>query len=174
MSDSAPRPSLSAEWRARLFDSPWATAATVWLSQRTPRERLFLIAGGAALLIAAYVFLIWQPLARARAATLEHIAVLERVIARAGSIDPSTVNLAAAPVAPATAVTNSAGEFGLAIKRLESEGDATRIELEDAKFDTVLLWLERLEQAHALYASSVELERRPEPGVVAGRMSVGR
>lgn len=170
----------SGNWRGRLASrAPTFVAFTErsrstldgWLSQRTPRERLLLLAGAIVLILAAYVLLVWQPLNEARDATLQRIAILDRVIAQAETIDPAKI---AAPVTsdvpPATAITNAAAEYGLAIKRIEPDGAQTRVTLEDIKFDTLLLWLEKMSKDYTLGVSGLELERRPEPGVVTARV----
>ena len=167
--------SWPALWVRRVTAGSWQDAGSVWLSLRTPRERLILLAGGLILLVALFVVLVWQPLSAARSDAMARIAILDRVVARARTIDPTSVSQSAAPLAtPATAITNSAGAFGLSIKRLESEATGTHVMLEDVKFDTLLLWLEKLETEDGLYASSIDLERRPEPGVVAARVTLER
>ena len=73
-------------------------------------------------------------------------------------------------------MTETAPEFDLAIRRIEPEGAGAgaQLVLDDADFASVLLWIEALEQDHRLRLTAVEMDRRPEPGVVAARMSFER
>lgn len=153
----------------------WRNRFRAWMAQRTPRERVILLAGAVTLTSAIFIVAIWRPLNEARAEALGRIAVLDRVIAQARTIDPTdtgAVPLAAA--SPATVIADSAGPFGLTIRRLESEGLQTEVTLDDAKFETLLMWLEALGESDGLHATRVELERRPEPGVVAARLTLER
>jgi general secretion pathway protein M len=74
----------------------------------------------------------------------------------------------------AAVVTDSAPAYGLAIRRIETDQAGTRVELDDAGFAEVVLWIEELELQHGLRVVAVEMDRRPEPGVVAARLAVRR
>ena len=150
--------------------------AGVWWARRSLRERWLLagLAGAAAAYLAVAV--VAQPLLAARAAALAAIAGHDRALAQLAALPAE-----AAPPAPrstglpVTAVlTETAPEFELAIRRIEPEGAGARLVLDDADFAGVLLWIEELERDHGLRLTAVEMDRRPEPGVVAARMSFER
>lgn len=146
----------------------------LWRS-RSSRERWMMLGlaavGVAALLIAGLV----QPLVASRAAAREAIGRHEAALARLAALPEG----AAAPTAdltrPVTAVvTETAPEFGLVILRIEPEGAGARLLLEDAGFTEILAWIEALERDRGLRVIALEMERRPEPGIVSARLTLER
>ncbi len=141
--------------------------ASAWLAARTPRERVLL--GGAALLaiVVVLVALVWRPLLATRSAALADIRTYEAVTAQIRAGGPRLAQRAAqSRTPPATFVTQSAAQAGLVIRRLEPEGGRIQATLEDAEFDKVMGWLERLEREGGLGIAALKLERRPAPGTV--------
>ena len=142
-----------------------------WLADRTPRERILLTV---ALPVAA-VALAWTwiaaPLLAARVAQTEEIAAY-RLVAETATL-ARTVEFAPAP-APldplAARVTRSAAAASLTLRRIEPEGEGLRVTLTDARFDDVLVWLADLEVEALAAVAAIEIERRPEPGFVSGRI----
>lgn len=143
------------------------------LSRLTARERLMIgalvvIGGGA-----AYVEFIHEPLQQARATAQREIAFADRALAAATSItEPLTPADTTDRPAPARRVTDSARGAGLTLRRIESDGALTRLVLADAEFAALIDWLAMLERDHALIVSSIEVDRRPEPGTVAARIAL--
>ena len=149
-----------------------------WWAARTPRERGLLGALAVAALAWALVTLVAQPLLAARADARADILRSDAALARLAALPaPGT---AAAPVARASTdpvpaiLTRTATGFDLAIERIEPEAEGARLVLEDAEFARVLGWIEALERVHGLRLDALEMQRRPEPGVVAARLTVGR
>lgn len=163
----SPRSSLGGEAASRLVE---------WYAGRDRRERILLLVGS--VVVAVYVAFagVWQPLSAMRETALADIAKYEAVAARitAAGTNLSLAVLPSAALPDAAVITESATVIGLTIRRLEPEGDRTRIEVEDADFAVLVDWLARLETEHALHVATIEIDRRPPPGIVSARLSVER
>jgi general secretion pathway protein M len=150
-------------------------AVAGWWTRRNPRERVLLAV--LALSVAAYALVVGiaQPLLGARATALSTIAQHDAALARLAALPPAEVAPADAADRPVTAVvTETAPDYGLTIRRIEAEGDGARLELADAGFPEIVLWIDELERAHGLRLVAVEMDRQPEPGVVSARLTFGR
>lgn len=151
-----------------------ACSLAPWWAQRTGRERLLLGALGAAL--AAYLlFTVAQPLLTARGAALAAVGQHEAALARLAALPDAGAAPRPADNRPVPAVvTATAPAFDLAIRRIEPEGAGARVVVEDAGFAEVLMWIEALEREHGLRLAAIEMDRRPEPGVVSARLTLER
>ncbi|WP_111557257.1 type II secretion system protein GspM [Paracoccus sediminilitoris] len=135
-----------------------------WLMERTPRERWLLGMGAAMVLVWVAITLIWQPVQSRRQDARQQIAFYDRALAALQSSD--------APAAPVDAralnaiVTEAAASFDLTIRRLEPAGERIRVTLDDAAFQTLVLWLEAMDRDSGLRATELDLSRRPAPGTV--------
>jgi general secretion pathway protein M len=149
----------------------------LWLANTSRRERTLL--GSAAILLAAlfYVGAIWRPLMAARGALFERIEQQQSLIAVMRSEAPRLRALAAAApsvttVPAATAITQEAAAGQMTIQRLDHEGTRLRVVLDNTEFPALIAWINRLETVHGLRLVSLELERRPDPGLVSARISL--
>lgn len=150
-------------------------ALATMLDGRTPRERM-LIAGVAGLVLVWAVFaLVWQPLWAARAKLEAGILRADQMLVRVQRLPPPA---ATAPVADdrplAVIATTTAQDMGLQVRRLQPQGDAVQVVVEDAPFDFVLLWIAALERDHALRLTDLTLTRRTGPGLVAATLTLER
>ncbi len=144
---------------------------------RTSREKLLLCGFGACLLAYLALVVLWQPLARARATAITDIARYNRLqpslamlaVSGTGQGLPTSADL---PIP--TILAETAGSFGLTIRRLQPSGTAAEVTLDDAAFATVLPWIDVLERDHGLRIDAVTLTRRPAPGIVATSLTVKR
>lgn len=145
-----------------------------WFSGRDRREQFLMAIGGAVVLGYLAIVVVWQPLSAMRANALADIAKYEAITARIAAADPTLASATgSAPNMPvATLITDSATAVGLIIRRLEPEGERTRIELEEADFSVLIDWLALLDNNHSLRVTTIELDRKPSPGVVSARISV--
>lgn len=146
-----------------------------WFAGREPRERLLIVVGIA--IAAAYLAWIgiYGPLAAMREKALTDIRTYEAISARIAAAGENFAEAGASPAAAvpgATLITDSASAVGLVIRRLEPEGGRTSIEIDNADFAVLVGWLASLEKEHSLKVSTIELDRRTEPGVVSARISV--
>lgn len=147
---------------------------SAWWRGRSARERMLMIAMVAALALYVVVVGVAQPMRLARQDTLADVARHDAALARLAA-QP----LDGPPVAPdgrsvAAVLTASAVDYDLTIRRIEAQDQGARIEIDDAGFAEVVLWIEELERDHGLRVDAVEMERRPGPGVVGVRMTVTR
>lgn len=146
-----------------------------WVAGRTPRERWLLGLSGVVLLIWVAVTLVWQPIQTQRQASARQAALYDRAIV---TLQSDAVPMAvAAPTdnrALNVIVTDAAGGFDLTIRRLEPEGNRIRVTVDEAAFQTVILWLEALQRDAGLRAVEVDLSRRPAPGVVNATLLLER
>lgn len=154
--------------------SRWLAGPRRWLAARNAREQAMLAVAAVLAAVAAGYTQIWTPLDGARSAALADIARHELAMARVLAAGPDLLPGPAGPAVPApTVVATSAPAFGLAVQRVEPEGASTRVVLDNAVFADLLRWLVELEARHSLRILAVELERRPEPGVVSARVTLG-
>lgn len=146
---------------------------TRWISNLTPREKLMLVCMlPVVLLIGAYQ-LVWLPLDARRDRLVADIAAYQLVSVTAlqrpahGAI-PVTAAPPAVPIA--TRVTQSADSAGLQLRRLAPEGEGLRVTLDDVDFGAAMLWVAEMEVAQGIRVAAIEVDRRPEPGVVSARL----
>ncbi len=122
-------------------------------------------------LFAGYRF-VWQPVQAARSEARAEIAAYRLVtdtaaLAQRGEAPaPRAIN--DTPIA--TRITRSAEAAGLSLRRIEPDGQGSRVTLDDTPFATVLTWLADLEQTDAVTVRALEIDRRPEPGIVSARL----
>ncbi len=145
-----------------------------WFSGLTGRERLMiLVVLPLALLLGGYRFG-WLPLQQLRADRDAEIANYRLIAAAAAGANPGDA-LAALPIdaAPiATRVTASANAAGIALRRLEPEGERVRVTLDDTDFAALTLWISDLETDQAITVAAIELDRRIVPGSVSAQLTL--
>jgi general secretion pathway protein M len=127
---------------------------------------------GAALLMWICAVAVWQPLQAKRVSLAAQTARYQAAAQMLANPEKVAANSDPRPVP--VIVAETAATFGLMVRRLQPAGDAVQIVLEDAPFEDVLLWIEALTTDHALQLQSVDLIRRPAPGVVAATLTVAR
>ena len=139
----------------------------------SPRERWMLLGGGALILALALWRFGWQPVQAERALLREDIArylTLMHLADQAGDVPARGTDADTRPVAQR--VTQSAEAAGLVLTRLAAEGDGLRVTIEEAGFEPLMRWIAALEAEHGVIATLVELDRRPAPGMVSGRLTL--
>lgn len=139
------------------------------------RERVLILAMALLGALAAGYVYFWEPMVRDRARLVADIDRADRLTARLAPWRGS--DLPALPVAAETltvVVAETARDRGLFIRRLEPEEGRARVSLENAGFEALIGWLAELRTDHAVRIAAIEIERRPEPGMVAARMTLGR
>lgn len=150
---------------------------TDWAALHSGRERLLLGVAAGFILVWLGVVAVWQPLRQHRADLEARIARYDRGLA---AIEIPTF---AAPdlqdgitdSRPVTLIlTDSAAVFNLVIRRLEAAGNGAQIVLEEATFEQIILWLEAMKRDDGLRVTSLEMTRRPAPGVVSTTLALER
>lgn len=148
-----------------------------WISERSGRERILLGAGLAAVLVWIGVAAIWQPLLLHRTDLEARIARYAKGLAAVENptfVAPDLQNTAIDSRPVPLILTDSAAMFNLVIRRLEAAGTGAQVVLEEATFEQVILWLEALKRDHGLRVSTLEMTRRPAPGVVSTTLALER
>jgi general secretion pathway protein M len=145
---------------------------TALISNRTPREKMLLAVLVAILTLWLAVTLGLAPLLAARRDMAARIPRIERALEM---VHQAPVPEEAADPRPLAAlVTDGAATLGLSISRLQPQGNKVDLTLEDAAFETVLLWIEAMERDGGLRLSDLALTRRAAPGIVGAALTVER
>ncbi len=159
-----------------------------WWDSLQPRERRTLALGGLAVLVMLAFFLVWRPLHQ-RVDALDQRVVQQRetlnwmreaaaeVLAYRGQspAGPDPADLGGEALY--SLADRSARQAGLgdALQRVEPAGEGrVRVTLEQASFDELLNWLQRLERDFAIAVDPVSLRRGDSPGRVNGQLVLRR
>ncbi|MBW3566649.1 MAG: type II secretion system protein M [Proteobacteria bacterium] len=147
------------------------------------RERRFLVAGAIVVLLSIVFLAIVQPL-RSYHANLENRVAAEReqvawmrgavdVLQERGPRQPAT-DRSGSLLATADASARDAG-LAQALRRIQQDGeDAVRVRLESASFDSVIVWLENLEERYGIVPSEMTVERIDAPGMINASLTLSR
>jgi general secretion pathway protein M len=150
--------------------------------QLSPRERVMVSVGAAAVLLTLIYLLAWQPLvnahaqraqalerARSIATRIEQAGAQQRAQGSAGTVDRSTSLLAAVDQ------TSRSPLLGRTPSRVQPEGDReVKVWIDGVAFANLLRWLRDLEARYGIRAASAEIERGTSPGLVNARLSLVR
>ena len=147
---------------------------TAWFQSLTARER-FLIGGAMPLaLIALVVNFVWLPLQAAQARHTADIAAYRLVVdtaALAALTPQEAVQRQDIPSEPlATRITRAAEDANISVRRIEPDGDGMRVTLAETPFAQIVVWLADLDRNAAVHVTAIEIDRRPEPGIVTARI----
>lgn len=147
---------------------------TALFANRTPREKLLFAAMAGFLLVWLAVSHIWLPLQTHRHDIAARIPRIERALAQVQT-GPETLAVQTVDPRPIPAIiTEAAATFDLKISRLQPQNGQVQLTLEDAPFETVLLWVEALQRDDALRLADLTMTRRPAPGVVGTTLTLER
>lgn len=146
-----------------------------WMLLSASEQRALRILGGFLALV-VFIFGIWMPSHRAAAearATYENNRQLLLWMQSAASrLDSTSVPSAGGSVL--AAVSNQALASGLALSRIEPEGDArVRVWLEKADFNLVAGWLGKL-AGQGVRLDEVQVEKQADGSGVSGRFVLSR
>lgn len=152
-----------------------APRITGWWQARSQRERLLLGALAATAGVWLAVTAVVQPLLGAHAAAEASITRADAALARLAALPAADAAATTGDAQPATAViTATAPDYGMTIRRLEPDGDGARVTLADAGYPEILRWVQALESQHDLHVASIQIDRRPDPGLVSATMTLQR
>lgn len=144
------------------------------LDRLTGRERLLLAAGAMAVGGAVLVFGIWQPLLAQQKAQMTRLQRYERTLAALAQM-PRSVATKADPRPMAAILTQTTAAQNLTILRLDTPKDgAATLTLQDASFETLILWIDGLDRDNGLIFTSATIRRTDAPGIVSADLSVQR
>lgn len=160
---------LQLQWQRSSLAQRWRALPS--------RDRLALLVLGAFLTLVLGYLLLWQPAARAaqaaRSAFEEQRSLHAYLQSRAPELRGRQLQPRASvdPARLQGLVTASAAEQGLAIERLDAEGQgAVQVSLQPAPFEQLLRWLQALE-GQGVGIEEAGMERRDE-GRVAARLTL--
>lgn len=153
--------------------APWLGIAQ-WWNGRSGRERMML-AGLLGLIVFSLIHSsLVRPLLTNRAEARARISEYDRALAQLANAPVVPQAAQGAPGAPAsTILTQKAAEFGLRIIRIEPKGAAASLILGNTDFAHLLDWIKTVEREGGLALTQAEIERRPEPGIVAATLEFG-
>lgn len=142
--------------------------------QLAPRERLSVTVLGVCVLLTILVFGIWMPSHRAaEKARMAHDSNRELLLWMKANADRARSVPSASGESVLGAVNGAAGTVGLALSRIEPEGDqAVRVWVERGDFNTVAKWLAQL-SASGIVATEAQVEKQATGGV-SGRFTLSR
>ena len=153
-----------------------------WLAQLAPRERWMVLFCAVVVAVAVLYGGIWLPLVKSQqqkqlaldearyvAARIEELAAL----AQSGAGRSSGVNRTTSILA----VVDQGARMTLGKQptRIQPEGDKeVKVWVEDVPFDSLLRWMQELEQRYGIRAQSAEIEKHATPGLVSAQLSLVR
>lgn len=142
--------------------------------QLAPPERLSVTVLGVCVLLTILVFGIWMPSHRAaEKARMAHDSNRELLLWMKANADRARSVPSASGESVLGAVNGAAGTVGLALSRIEPEGDqAVRVWVERGDFNTVAKWLAQL-SASGIVATEAQVEKQATGGV-SGRFTLSR
>ena len=156
----------------RISALPAMSASRAWFGQRSAREQLLLIGLGALAMGAFLLMLVWSPLAAQRDAALSQIEQYDTLLARVHAAGPELKRSTPTSGAEATSVADSAATHGLLIRRIEPDGELTRIAFEDAHFLQLIDWIASIQADGLARVTAIQMDRRPAPGTVNAQVTV--
>jgi general secretion pathway protein M len=154
-----------------------------WFESLEQRERRLILGGGATLLLMGIYFLGWEPFINGlhdlRESTerkqLELVWMQNAVqeVKQLQSTQTAPVRFSSGQsllgVIDRSAKTKQLGD---SVKRVQPDGTSkARVWLENAKFDTVVGWLEELEMRYGVSVDTITFEKQEEEGLVDARIS---
>jgi general secretion pathway protein M len=149
------------------------------------RERIIVIAGLVFLVISLFYLAVWDPIISARDAERQHYSSQQqtlswmqeavREIQSLKSTGASTVsrfkNQSVSALAERSAQSTGIKPY---IIKQESDKQGVKIQLEQADFDRLIMWLNDMEQKYAIQAGSVHIEKQAASGAVNARVTLER
>lgn len=159
------------------FGNHWQEAVAPlrkrWL-QLSARDQLSLFVLGVFCLVLVLVFGIWQPSRKAaEAARIAHENNRQLLAWMHVNADRARSAPTASGESVLGAVNSVAGSAGLALSRIEPEGEQTvRVWIERADFNMIANWLAQL-GARGIVASEMQVEKQSTGGV-SGRFTLSR
>lgn len=153
--------------------APYWHRSLGWWSERSLREQI-LLGTLAAIGILGLLLIVLAPIREARQDALSDIRdadMLEALLrsggepmARLGKFRRGT---------PSGIVTNSLAAAQLEVGQIDDQGDAVRVVLQDAPFDTVVAWIADVEGTSNLRVRSADIDRQGAPGFVSATFVLG-
>ncbi|QJD57629.1 type II secretion system protein M [Pseudomonas sp. gcc21] len=154
-----------------------------WWAGLVPREQRIVLAGLVALVVLFLWLGVWEPLASNRAELRSEVSALSTDLAWMQQVSDQVRRRGAQqrgqPSAGAggsvlTLIEVSANAAGIkqALGRVQPEGSGARLSFEEVGFDSLVGWLNDLENRHGLQISQLAVDVSSSPGMVSARLMV--
>lgn len=157
-----------------------------WWANLAERERLFLAGAGAVLALALFYLLAWEPLFEARE-ELEQAVAAQRKTLQWMQEAAGEVRMLRQQAGPGalqgrnrsllSVLDQTATQAGVRdhIDRMEPEGgNGVKLWLDDAPFDPLVRWLERLERHYGVHVTRATIAATDQTGLVDARLTLER
>lgn len=150
----------------------------LWFNQLQARERQLVIAGLIVFGIFLSYQLIWSPLID-RAERLQDQVIkqtknlkwMKSSLQEVRQFQGSARSGQTGPLLSQVEQTASQSKLQNNIRKIQPEGEqGVRIWMDNAGFDDILMWLERLQKQHGIEVTDISVERQPEQGRVNLRL----
>lgn len=153
-----------------------------WFEKLDPRERKVVIGGGAALVLAALYFLIWEPFANSIDVMRKNNAGQQQLLAWMKKSANEVKQLKALNPQSSRSSTGQSllglidqtakrGKLGSSVKRVKPEGSSkAHVWIEDASFNDLIRWLETLQDRHGIRIVSSFIEKQDSSGIIKARL----
>jgi general secretion pathway protein M len=155
-----------------------------WFEQLAPRERLLVSVAGGVIVLAVIIMAGVRPVMSQskRGHELvedkrELLAELREVAARLGPQRGAAAAASGSTQSLVLVIDQTTRSSGLAqhLKRNQPDGaDSIRLRFENAPFDTVVTWLNALQNQHGISVTSANIDASPQPGRVNCNLTVAR
>jgi general secretion pathway protein M len=154
-----------------------------WFESLEQRERRLILGGGATLLLMGIYFLGWEPFINGLHDLRESTQRKQLELVWMQNAVQEVKQLQSTQTAPVRfnsgqsllgVIDRSAKtkQLGDSVKRVQPDGtNKARVWLENAKFDTVVGWLEELEMRYGVSVDTITFEKQEEEGLVDARIS---
>lgn len=158
-----------------------------WYLSREPGERRTLLIGAVVLTIILLYTLGWLPLLNSIAQQKRTIVAQQETLqwmqGAAGEIidlrskqAPDRKEIARQPLLSVVESTaRNITRTGGTLKRIEPKGeDSVQVWLEQASFDQIILWLNKLQREAAIHVDTLTIEKQKTEGIVDARVTLKR
>lgn len=155
----------------------------VWWAGLVPREQRIVLGGLVALGVVFLWLGVWEPIASSRAELRSDVSRLSTDLAWMQQVSDQVRRRGAQQRQPAstgaggsvlTLIEVSANAAGIkqALGRVQPEGSGARLAFDEVGFDSLVGWLNDLENRHGLQISQLAVDVSSSPGMVSARLMV--
>ncbi|MBK1691695.1 general secretion pathway protein GspM [Ectothiorhodospira mobilis] len=153
-----------------------------WWNELAPRDRRVLRLGGIALALILLWWGLWLPLTDRVARSQQSVAELRADLAwmqaaaqvvrsARGQEEPPPVHRGERSLLGGVDATAREAGLGGSLRRVQPEGEGrVRVWMDDAPFDDIVQWLDRLQRRHGVRVSGLVVDRQAREGRVNARI----
>jgi len=156
-----------------------------WFNKLEKREQRTLLAGAVVLLISIFYGAVWDPVfsaldeeqqrhqsQRQLLGWMQDAANEVRMLESSGASTASRFsNQSLSSLVDRSAITSGIKPF---IKKQESDTSSVKVQLEQADFDRLIIWINDMQQKYAIQTSKIHIEPQQAPGAVNASITLER